>query len=101
MLQPPTAVFIELDLKIGAWFLAWLTPSFDGAFCSIWCHPTMRGSRQLVASSLKVWEMGLEEYPVLVGITKQPKLLDEHYRLGYTEVGVLPAFWGGEDATII
>lgn len=101
MLQPPNLALMEVNEEIGVWFLAWVTPTFQGAFYSQWVHESMRHKRAMVASSLHAWNLCLEQWPILLGLTRQPKLLKEHFKMGYKELCVIPIFWDGEDAHLL
>ena len=101
LMQRPTCVFMEVDEEIGVWFLAWVTPTFQGAFYSQWVHKSMRHNRKMVASSLRAWDLALSEWPILLGVTRQPKLLKEHFKMGYVELCIIPKFWDGEDTHLL
>lgn len=83
------------------WFAAWFDPVFDGALLGIWADKSKRPTKVGLATFEAAIEYGLARWPVLVSVTRQEKLLDEHRRLGYTLVGKLPMFWGGENAWIL
>jgi hypothetical protein len=45
--------------------------------------------------------MILTRVPTIVGLTKQPALVAEHERIGYTVAGTIPQFWDGEDVIVL
>ncbi len=101
LLQPPNFALLEVNETIGVWFLAWVCPTFQGAFYSQWCHESMRHSRKMVAASLRAWTLCLEQWPILLGITRQPKLLKEHFKMGYEQLCIIPKFWDDEDTYLL
>lgn len=83
------------------WFAAWFDPVFDGALLGVWGDKSKRRTKIGLGAFETAVEYGLARWPVLVGITRQEKLLDEHRRLGYTLMGKLPKLWGGEDTWVL
>ena len=47
------------------------------------------------------YEAIFNAYPVILGVTKQEKLLPIHERWGYTVVGKLPAIFDGEAGWLV
>ena len=101
LLVAPTVTFLEASEELGVWFLAWAVSSFDGAVLSQWVHPKMRCRKAFVRASLRVRKMILTRVPTIVGLTKQPALVAEHERIGYTVAGTIPQFWDGEDVIVL
>ena len=96
----PRITIVEMDQK-GPCMLAIAEPCFDGAFLSYWCAPEWRQTKYVLTTFLNVLKLALEQFPCIVGITKQKRLIETHLRLGYTLGGELPKFWGGETAYIL
>jgi len=99
--QPPNQLVFKSDLKLGLWFAVWLEPALSGAFVGLWCRDKMRHTKAALEAGEEALDYGLYRYPVLIGVTKQEKLLDAHRRLGYNVLGKIPRIFDGEDAWIV
>jgi hypothetical protein len=83
------------------WFWGLLEPCFSGAFLSVWIDARKRRTKSALRTLLRVYQLAFEEFPVILGVTKQQTLLHEHGQLGYTCLGQFPKFWAGEDAWVV
>jgi hypothetical protein len=102
LFKSPNWLLVDLnDYHTAVHFAAWFEPTFDGAFFSLWAHPTRKNKRRGLELLHKAYEIGFEHYPVLIGITKQKRLLDGHKRLGYTLLGAIPFLFSGEDTYVL
>ncbi len=104
LISSPTKYVLFATDEDGIWFAAWFEPSLSGVFMGAWCAKEYRhrghGRRGLNAF-LDAWEWGLQRWPVVIGITKQPAILDEHRRLGYTIHGPIPQWFDGKSTWIM
>lgn len=94
-IRRPTQTLFYVGAE-GVWFVAMLTPHYAGASFDMWVHPGRRKSKAWVRAMCAALEVGFERYPVLVGLTAQENLLDDHVRMGYVVVGEVPKLWNGE-----
>ena len=80
----------------------WLEYYMGTAMIGLWIHPEKRHSVGSVRKVLRmykyIFDSGLRS---VIGITKQPELLAEHERLGYTVLGMIPGIYGGEDGWLV
>lgn len=85
----------------GAWMWAHFEPCYDGGFLSMWVRGEKRRTKQAIALAWEVYERFFEQFPVLLGITHQPDLLDEHKHMGYEILGRVPGLKNGQDVWIM
>lgn len=71
----------------GAWLWTLLEPCYDGGFFSLWIKKEKRQSKQAFALILDAYHRYFEFFPVLMGVTYQKDILEEHQRLGYKILG--------------
>ena len=83
LIASPTKYVLFVTDDDGIWFAAWFEPSLTGVFMGMWCSRERRRTRAGLHVLLDAWEWALLRWPVVLGITKQPDILDEHRRLGY------------------
>lgn len=95
LVREASPCFIALDDN-GPYWIGWFEPCMSGAFFGSWCAPNKRKSRDNVRNHLQALKLGLTQYPVIMGITKQEALLDVHRRLGYEIMGFIPKLWDEE-----
>jgi len=101
LIQPPKrSLAYEADDQ-GIWMGFLLDPTMSAAFVALWLDPRKRMSRTALASVERCYEAALEEFPVLLGVTRQEKLLPEHERWGYEVLGRLPKIYDGDDGWIV
>jgi len=99
MIDAPTILLFECDEQ-GIWIAGWFEPTFDAAFFSLWVRPDKR-SKDALPVLFTMYDMGFRVWPMIMGVTKQERLLRSHERLGYTVVGKIPKFFDGEDAWLV
>lgn len=103
--QPPNTCLLGIDEGLlemeGAWLWAHFEPCFSGAFVGMWVRPEKRGMKGSVRTVLGILEAGLKDYPVLLNITHQERLLEEHTDFGYRMVGEVPLLWGGRSVWLM
>ena len=78
-----------------------VSPVMSGAFVTVWVSEKHRQSRAALAGLELCYEGALEQYPVLLGITRQERLLAVHERWGYTVLGKVPGVFDGYDGWIV
>lgn len=101
MFEEPNILAFETD-DSQIIMAAWVEPFMNGAFYSLWIHPDHRRPVEPALAFInETYEAAFRVYPVLVGITKQQRLLDSHAKLGYNYVGHIPHVFGEEGAHIL
>lgn len=63
-------------------------------FFSLWTRHDFRGKHGLQAT-LDIYNEIFKVFTVVMGVTKQERLLGVHKKLGYTIVAKVPSLWGG------
>lgn len=103
LFQEPTCLLlgVEEGPVPRIWFAAWFDPVFNGAFFSVWIAEKKRRSKSALQAMIEAARLGLQQFPCLIGVTKQPHLVEEHIRFGYRLLGELPAFFSGKTAWIL
>lgn len=86
--------------SLTPWAIAWYEPMLDGASIGFWVDRAYRRTRGCWRVIQLFHELGLERWPVLVGITKQEGLLRAASVLGYSTLGKIPGAWGGADVWV-
>ena len=97
-MRRPTDLVFQLDAGGRICRAAWFQPFTIGALTSIWLREDSRHSTSALKFVYEVLDHATRTWPVLVGITKQPDLLDAHRNLGYTISEPIPNAWDGEPA---
>lgn len=101
MLQPPTQLLFETD-GTRIIFAAWFQPAFDGAFYSLWIAKEWRTVPKALDLVHQSYAIGFEQWPVLMGVTKQARLKKSHERLGYVWYEPpIPYLFDGEPAWLV
>lgn len=85
----------------GPWLWANFEPCFSGAFVALWIKPEKRGTKQAVRFTFDLLGGALEQCPLLLNVTKQEELLEEHEKMGYKLVGKLTGLWEGKDVWLL
>lgn len=88
------AMMIDVD-DDGIRFAAWLAPFLSGAELGAWARKNLRGSKGHLKFMDAVYEKALAEFPVLVGLTKQPQLHNVHLKMGYEFKCEIPSLFDG------
>lgn len=103
--QPPNICILGFDAGPrelnGAWMWTLMEPCYDGGFFSMWIRPEKRRTKQAFALAWECYERFFDEFPVLLGVTHQEDLLEEHQRLGYTLLGKVRNLKQGQDVWIM
>ena len=97
---PPKTLVFEYD-KLGIWLAAWFDPVMSGAFMGFWIAKRKRRTRDAYRAAVKIYDLALAEWPVLIGVTRQKELLDIHENMGYVSNGVIPHLWDGQEAYVL
>lgn len=96
-LDPLRAVtLLKLHPSGTPWLAAWFEQCFDGAYLGLWGARSMRHTKEGIRAVCAVIDAGLEHRCCILGTTR-PELIDDHKRLGYTELGTVPALWDSRD----
>lgn len=94
-----TLYFHEEEGRIVlAW---WTSPAFSGVFFGLWIAPELRRAKRALRWFEEALEFVLARSSVILGVTRQEKLLAPHLRMGYTVVGRIPGLWYGYDAWLV
>lgn len=84
----------------GIWFAAWFDPAMTGAYHHAWIRADRRASKGALAAMIESLYLGLQKWPVLISVTKQPSVVSAIRGLGFTTLGDIPWLFDGETATI-
>ena len=98
--SPDRPLLFRADAR-GLWFAGWFEPMMAGASAGLWARADYRLTRVGLSAVETFLATGLARWPVLIGVTKQEKLLRAHTRLGYTVLGEVPHLWDGERAWVV
>lgn len=100
LFEPPLIAMFDYD-ELGIWFMAWLSPTLDGAFFSLWVRKDRRHTPETYRNMRTAYDAALARFPVLLGVTIQERLLPHHELLGYTVCGPIPYIFDGKPAWIV
>ncbi|MCH7759809.1 hypothetical protein IIA15_00185 [candidate division TA06 bacterium] len=100
LFQKPNVLTFDVDQK-GLWFAAWFEPVMSSAFMGLWVDKRKRGTISSWKNFERVVSEGLSNFSSIMGVTKQEKLVAQHKKIGYTELGVIPGIFDGEDGFIL
>lgn len=94
--------FLTFKFDEGIWFASWYEPVMAGGFLGIWAAKDKRQSRAMLIAVEDAISFGLDRFPVLIGLTRQKDILDEHCCMGYRVLGNIPELWaGGKDCWVV
>jgi len=100
-LQPPSILVYEAD-KDGMWFVAWFDYILSALTLGLWVREDYRDQPKttapLLQESLRAI-FGLT--PVIVAITRDPKVVKSAQLFGFQKHGIIPHIWEGEAAYIM
>ena len=98
--QEPTVLLSESDDK-GFWFCLWAKPGYEGtADVHVWIREEKRRTKDaLTAVTLGLTTL-FQRFAMLMGITQDETIADEHLKLGFVRLGVLPKIGDGADMYI-
>lgn len=95
--QAPTTLWYDLD-EAGINFALWIEPQTPtAAWVHLYLAPHVRSTKQALTNILNALGSALERYPVLLGTTKSAALANEHVKVGFVKLGVIPYCFDGED----
>lgn len=97
--RPKTLIY-AVDAS-GIWFAMWAEAMLAGAFVGLWIRADRRRSRTALTTALDAYAWYFTSVRVIFGVTKQPKILDEHKGFGYDILDRVAGLWDGEDAWIV
>lgn len=101
LLTEPDRLFLydvdEQGISLG--FL--VSPIMGGCFLTVWIAPRHRKSQNIMLTLEDAYNRVFTAYPVVLGVTKQERLLRVHQHWGYTILGRVPHIFDGEDAWIV
>jgi hypothetical protein len=101
LLTEPDRLFLY-DIDDQGIALAFLvSPIMGGAFLTVWVAPRHRASPSMLATIEDAYGRIFTGYPVLLGVTRQERLLRVHQRWGYTILGKVPHIFDGQDAWVV
>lgn len=92
-------IMIDVD-DGGIRFAAWVVPYLSIAEFGAWSRKDSRGTKAHLKFMDLAYEKALEQYPVLIGLTKQPKLHNLHLSLGYEFRTEFPMAFDGKPARV-
>jgi hypothetical protein len=100
LMEQPTTLLLDVD-ALGVTMAVWLAPSLDGSFYKLWVRKDKRRDLTIIRQVRQTYELALERYPWVMGITIQPRLLQRHYDLGYTLLGEIPNSFDGKTSYMV
>lgn len=101
IMAKPTVLLWHVADPGGVWSASWFSPCMNGCFVGTWIAPSHRKKKAGLAAILEAYHQAFQHYDVLLGISKQEKMLDEMARLGYAVLGRVPHLWDGESAWVV
>jgi hypothetical protein len=100
LFQRPNWLFYDRD-EMGFTLCIWAEPAMSSAFVGLWIAPRARKCKKTLRAMQLIYATLFTIFSVVLGITKQEKLLTTHEKLGYNVVGKIPALWGTEPAWVL
>jgi hypothetical protein len=88
----------EIDLAV------WVDPSNHSdhsVYFGVWVHPSKRYSLRYVRILDTIYRATFELKEVICGMTKQPRILDLHRKMGYTVFGPIPRMFDADDGYFV
>lgn len=97
------ALFYALDDRGHIWMASWFEPILNRvAFMSLWIRRDARCTKTAAVYARHLYTEAFKHLSVILGLTKQERLLRMHERSGYRIMSKLPLGWGGkEDAWLM
>ena len=99
LFRPPNLLFYKLNADDAIHYAAWFTPSWFGAFGSVWVARSIRGTHVGEESFLLgqcIMAIGFKLYPLLGGITSRTPFVAKNADKWYVNMGKLPYKLNGE-----
>lgn len=100
ILAPPNYGFMDIDDK-GVWMAVWFSSWMNAAWMSLWVRKDMRHSMKLHKNLFPVMREAFKLVPLIMGVTKQPEILEIHRKLGYDISIVVPDLYGDKPGWIV
>lgn len=100
--DPTRGLYYRLD-ESGRIALAFLVvPTMTScAMATVWLAPAWRRHARGREALAETYAIILTTFPVLLGVTRQERLVAVHTRWGYRTLGSLPGVFDGHDATLL
>lgn len=90
---------LDDDGQIACGFL--VTNLMRARFVTVWLSPAWRRHALGMEVLESAYDLAFERAPVVIGITRQERLLPIHEHWGYTVLGRLPAVFDGYDGWVV
>lgn len=74
---------------------------YNGAFFALWIDAAHRHTSRMPQAVGELLAQEFERVRIILGFTKQEKLLDCYQKMGYTVIGQIPALWAGAPVWLI
>ena len=85
----------------GCWAAFWFEPFAAGAFFNAWIHPRKRGTKEGIGAMIKVSEIGLQSFNILMAATKQERTYGLALKLGCAKLVEVPGLFGSDPAFFV
>lgn len=96
-----TDLMVEID-DSGIYVAMWCQRFMGAGMLGLWVRTDKRHSVGAVRSVLRMYRAVFDSGTgSIVGITKQPQLLEEHERLGYRVLGEVPGLWDAQNSGFV
>src|SRR5438552_11313420 len=93
-MRPPRHLLLYEAAEEGLWMAFVVDPILRGAFVSLWLAPRKRKAIHGGLGAIEAaYEAVLATYPLLLGVTRQERILSAHRRWGYTVAAKLPGLF--------
>lgn len=93
VLQPPTFLVFDHDAK-GIYIMCWMERMLGGAVFALWIRKDRRKSQESYKNYLRALYAALLHFPVVMGITEQKALVEQHCRFGYNLLCTVDGLYG-------
>lgn len=100
LFRAPKLALMDADEE-GIFFCMSLEPFMSGAAATLWIRDDKRRSIDLLKTLRLCYEKALDHFPVLIGVTRQQRLLEEHVKWGYTVLGEIPALMDKQPTWVV
>ena len=85
----------------GTWMLVWFNPWLNGTWMGLWCREDMRFKMSFSKNLFTIMTEAFKLTPLIMGVTKQPDLLEIHKKLGYNISLIVPELYGDDPGWIV
>jgi len=100
LLGAPRWSFFDVDEK-GIWMLVWFSEFLNSAWMGLWCREDMRHKMKFSKNLFPVMSEAFKLKPVIMGVTRQPDLLEIHKKLGYNVSLIVPELYGEDPGWLV